>query len=201
MLSHGTYPVLHAWSDGDQGGAEGGAGQGDGPVVQRIPLVSAGELTPDVVVGYPQLRGYCALTADISRHQAARMLRGRLVVELGQADSEAVGGTGRLRRQDVVPQAGRAGSGAERSTATSHDASQAGPRTAGPGTVGTTEQAGSQAGRAGSGASQPDPAPARPLAQPPVNPAQTPVWPPVNLARPLALMPVQPLSGARPPRR
>ena len=158
MLSHGTYPVLHAWSDGDQGGAEGGAGQGDGPVVQRIPLVSAGELTPDVVVGYPQLRGYCALTADISRHQAARMLRGRLVVELGQADSEAVGGTGRLRRQDVVPQAGRAGSGAERSTATSHDASQAGPRTAGPGTVGTTEQAGSQAGRAGSGASQPDPA-------------------------------------------
>ena len=192
MLAHGTYPVLHAWSDGDQGGAgggagqegargagqggtqggtsqsgtrggaeggvEGGTGQGDGPVVQQIPLVSAGELTPDVVVGYPQLRGYCALTADISRHQAARMLRGRLVVELGQADSEAVGGTGRLRRQDVVPQAGRAGSGAERSTATSHDASQAGPRTAGPGTVGTTEQAGSQAGRAGSGASQPDPA-------------------------------------------
>ena len=69
MLSHGTYPVLHAWSDGDQGGTEGGAGQGDGPVVQRIPLVPAGELTPDVVVGYPQLRGYCALTADISRPQ------------------------------------------------------------------------------------------------------------------------------------
>jgi len=154
MLSHGTYPVLHAWSDGDQGGAgggaeggveggagggdqsgaggvsrggtEGGAGQGDGPVVQRIPLVPAGELTPDVVVGYPQLRGYCALTADISRHQAARMLRGRLVVELG-ADPEAVGGTGRLRRQDVVPQAGRAGSGAERSTATSQTSQTAGP--------------------------------------------------------------------------
>lgn len=154
MLAHGTYPVLHAWSDGDQGGAgggaeggveggagggdqsgaggvsrggtEGGAGQGDGPVVQRIPLVPAGELTPDVVVGYPQLRGYCALTADISRHQAARMLRGRLVVELG-ADPEAVGGTGRLRRQDVVPQAGRAGSGAERSTATSQTSQTAGP--------------------------------------------------------------------------
>ena len=158
MLAHGTYPVLHAWSDGDQGGAgggagggaeggveggagggdqsgaggvsrggtEGGAGQGDGPVVQRIPLVPAGELTPDVVVGYPQLRGYCALTADISRHQAARMLRGRLVVELG-ADLEAVGGTGRLRRQDVVPQAGRAGSGAERSTATSQTSQTAGP--------------------------------------------------------------------------
>ena len=119
MLSHGTYPVLHAWSDGDQDGARGGAGQGDGPVVQQIPLVPAGELTPDVVVGYPQLRGYCALTADISRHQAARMLRGRLIVELGQADSEAVGGTGRLRRQDVVPQAGQAGS----------DASQPGPAT------------------------------------------------------------------------
>ena len=123
MLSHGTYPVLHAWSDGDQDGARGGAGQGDGPVVQQIPLVPAGELTPDVVVGYPQLRGYCALTADISRHQAARMLRGRLVVELGQADSEAVGGTGRLRRQDVVPQAGRAGS----------DASQPGAATDQPG--------------------------------------------------------------------
>ena len=158
MLSHGTYPVLHAWSDGDQDGARGGAGQGDGPVVQQIPLVPAGELTPDVVVGYPQLRGYCALTADISRHQAARMLRGRLVVELGQADSEAVGGTGRLRRQDVVPQDVRAGSGTERSTAASHDASQAGSGTAGPGTVGTTEQAGPQAGQAGSDASQPGPA-------------------------------------------
>ena len=123
MLSHGTYPVLHAWSDGDQDGARGGAGQGDGPVVQRIPLVPAGELTPDVVVGYPQLRGYCALTADISRHQAARMLRGRLIVELGQADPEAAGGTGRLRRQDVVPQAGRAGS----------DASQPGAATDQPG--------------------------------------------------------------------
>ena len=134
MLSHGTYPVLHAWSDGDQGGTEGGAGQGDGPVVQRIPLVPAGELTPDVVVGYPQLRGYCALTADISRHQAARMLRGRLIVELGQADPEAAGGTGRLRRQDVVPQAGRAGSSASRpGSATSQTAS---PSTGQPGPAG-----------------------------------------------------------------
>ena len=134
MLSHGTYPVLHAWSDGDQGGAEGGAGQGGGPVVQRIPLVPAGELTPDVVVGYPQLRGYCALTADISRHQAARMLRGRLVVELGQADPEAVGGTGRLRRQDVVPQAGRAGSDASRpGAATDQPGPDAGLATSQPG--------------------------------------------------------------------
>ena len=149
MLSHGTYPVLHAWSDGDQGGAEGGAGQGDGPVVQRIPLVSAGELTPDVVVGYPQLRGYCALTADISRHQAARMLRGRLVVELGQADSEAVGGTGRLRRQDVVPQAGRAGS----------DASQPGAATdqPGPATNQTSQTASPATGQPGAATDQPGP--------------------------------------------
>ena len=133
MLSHGTYPVLHAWSDGDQDGARGGAGQGDGPVVQRIPLVPAGELTPDVVVGYPQLRGYCALTADISRHQAARMLRGRLIVELGQADPEAAGGTGRLRRQDVVPQAGRAGSDASQpGAATSQTSQTASPATSQP---------------------------------------------------------------------
>ena len=133
MLSHGTYPVLHAWSDGDQDGARGGAGQGDGPVVQQIPLVPAGELTPDVVVGYPQLRGYCALTADISRHQAARMLRGRLVVELGQADSEAVGGTGRLRRQDVVPQDVRAGSDASQpGAATSQTSQTASPATSQP---------------------------------------------------------------------
>ena len=159
MLSHGTYPVLHAWSDGDQGGTEGGAGQGDGPVVQRIPLVPAGELTPDVVVGYPQLRGYCALTADISRHQAARMLRGRLVVELGQADPEAVGGTGRLRRQDVVPQAGRAGSDASRpGAATDQPGPDAGLATGQPGPA-TGPDAGPAAERSAA-TSQAAPAPA-----------------------------------------
>nr|WP_315134840.1 alpha-1,6-glucosidase domain-containing protein [uncultured Actinomyces sp.] len=185
MLSHGTYPVLHAWSDGDQGGAEGGAGQGDGPVVQQIPLVPAGELTPDVVVGYPQLRGYCALTADISRHQAARMLRGRLVVELGQADSETVGGTGRLRRQDVVPQAGRAGSSASRpGSATSQTASpstgqpgpavgpDAGPSTGqpGPATGLTAERSAATSQAAPAAPASPSPA-ASPAAAPVPDPA------------------------------
>ena len=185
MLSHGTYPVLHAWSDGDQGGTEGGAGQGDGPVVQRIPLVPAGELTPDVVVGYPQLRGYCALTADISRHQAARMLRGRLIVELGQADPEAVGGTGRLRRQDVVPQAGRAGSSASRpGSATSQTASpstgqpgpavgpDAGPSTGqpGPATGLTAERSAATSQAAPAAPASPSPA-ASPAAAPVPDPA------------------------------
>ena len=198
MLAHGTYPVLHAWSDGDQGGAgggagqegargagqggtqggtsqsgtrggaeggvEGGTGQGDGPVVQQIPLVPAGELTPDVVVGYPQLRGYCALTADISRHQAARMLRGRLVVELG-ADPEAVGGTGRLRRQDVVPQAGRAGyDTSQPGPATSQTSQTAGPATGQPGPA-TGPDAGPTAERSAA-TSQVTPAPASPAAAP-----------------------------------
>ena len=179
MLSHGTYPVLHAWSDGDQGGAEGGAGQGDGPVVQQIPLVPAGELTPDVVVGYPQLRGYCALTADISRHQAARMLRGRLVVELGQADSEAVGGTGRLRRQDVVPQTGRAGSDASRpGAATDQPGPDAGLATSQPGLatgpdVGPNAERSAATSQASPAASVPPASPASP--SPAASPAAAPV--------------------------